>query len=101
MAAMLAWDSLRTSCPHRVGREESAEAWGIKPLLEGPKQEEGERPHDKSTLRSRSSCEKADFSNTPYASWGPLFWPFLRGSARAPTIKTVRRTAAIKGIFDN
>ena len=36
-----------------------------------------------------------------YASWGPIFWPFLRRSAHAPTIKTIRGTVAIKGIFDN
>ena len=26
-----------------------------------------------------------------YASWGPLFWPFLRSSARAPIMKAVSR----------
>ena len=31
-----------------------------------------------------------------YASWGPIVWPFL---ARAPTIKAVRGTVAIKGVF--
>ena len=36
-----------------------------------------------------------------YGSWGPIFSPFLRRSARAPTIKTIRGTMAIKGIFDN
>ena len=34
-------------------------------------------------------------------TWGPKFWPFLRSSARAPTIKVVRGTVAIKGVFDN
>ena len=32
---------------------------------------------------------------------GPIFWPFLRSPVRAPTIKAVRGTVAIKGIFDN
>ena len=36
-----------------------------------------------------------------YASWGPIFWPFLSRSARAPTMKAVRGTIAIKGVFDN
>ena len=37
-----------------------------------------------------------------YASWGLLiFWPSLRRSARALTIKAVRATVAIKGVFDN
>ena len=36
-----------------------------------------------------------------YASWGPVFWPFLRSSARAPTIKAVRGTVAMKGVLDN
>ena len=31
-----------------------------------------------------------------YASWGPIFWPLLRSSARAPTIKAVKGTVAIK-----
>ena len=35
----------------------------------------------------------------PYASWGPILWPFLRSSARDPTIKAVRGTVAIKGAF--
>ena len=35
-----------------------------------------------------------------YASWGPIFWPFLRSSAREPKIKAVRGSVAIKGIFD-
>ena len=35
------------------------------------------------------------------ASWGPIFWPFLSSPVRAPTIKAVRGTAAIRGIFDN
>ena len=38
---------------------------------------------------------------TYYASWGLIFWPFLRRSVRAPTSKAVRGTVAIKGIFDN
>ena len=37
----------------------------------------------------------------PYASWDPkLELPFFRSSARAPTIKAIRGTVAIKGIFD-
>ena len=36
-----------------------------------------------------------------YASWGPIFWPFLRSPARVPTIKGVMGTVAIKGIFGN
>ena len=36
-----------------------------------------------------------------YASWGPIFWPFLRSPARAPTIKAVRGSVAIKDIFGN
>ena len=35
------------------------------------------------------------------ASRDPFFWPLLRRSARAPTIKAVFGTAAIKGVFDN
>ena len=34
-----------------------------------------------------------------YASWGPIFWPFLRRTARALTIKAVRGTVAIGGIL--
>ena len=33
-----------------------------------------------------------------YASWGPIFWPFLRRSARAPKTEAVRGTVAIKGV---
>ena len=36
---------------------------------------------------------------TFYASWGPIFWPFLRSAARAPTIKAARGTVAIKAIL--
>ena len=36
-----------------------------------------------------------------YASWAPIFWPFLKSSARALTIKAVRGTVAIKGICGN
>ena len=36
-----------------------------------------------------------------YASWAPIFWPFLRSSGRAPTIKAVRGTVAGKGVFDD
>ena len=36
-----------------------------------------------------------------YARWGPIFWPFLRSSARDPTIEAARGTVAIKGVFDN
>ena len=36
-----------------------------------------------------------------YASWGPIFWPFFRRSARAPTTKIVREIVAIKRVFDN
>ena len=36
-----------------------------------------------------------------YVSWDSIFWPFHRRSARAPTIKAVRGTVAIKGIFDS
>ena len=35
------------------------------------------------------------------ASWGPILWPFRRSPARAPTIKALRETVAIYGIFDN
>ena len=34
-----------------------------------------------------------------YASWCPIFWPFLRRSARAPTIKSARGNVAIQGVF--
>ena len=34
-----------------------------------------------------------------YASWGPIFWPFLRNSARDLTIKAVRGTVAIKAFL--
>ena len=37
----------------------------------------------------------------PYASWGPIFWPFLRSSARDPTTKAARGTVAIRGTFGN
>ena len=37
-----------------------------------------------------------------YASWGPIFWPFLRSPVlRAPTIQAAKGTVAIEGIFDN
>ena len=36
-----------------------------------------------------------------YASWGPIFWPFLRSTARDTTIKAVRGAVAIRGNFDN
>ena len=36
-----------------------------------------------------------------YASWGPIFWLFFRSSAQDLTMKAVRGTAAVKGIFDN
>ena len=29
------------------------------------------------------------FAQMGYASWGPIFWPFLRSPARAPTIKPI------------
>ena len=35
-----------------------------------------------------------------HACFVPKFWPFLRRSARAPTIKTAKGTVAIKGVFD-
>ena len=38
----------------------------------------------------------ASDASIPYASPGPMFWPFLRRSARAPTNKAVRGTIAIK-----
>ena len=49
--------------------------------------------------RPTSGCQ----IDTTYASWAPTvtFWPFLRSSARHPTIRAVRGTVAIKGIFDN
>ena len=37
----------------------------------------------------------------PYASCGPILWPFLRSSARDMTIEAVRGTIAIKGIRGN
>ena len=36
-----------------------------------------------------------------YASWGPIFWSFLRSSERDPTTKAVRGTVAVKGVFDS
>ena len=41
------------------------------------------------------------FKHIAYAPWGPILWPFLRSSARAPTINAVRGTVAIKGVLDN
>ena len=31
-----------------------------------------------------------------YASWGPIFWPFLRSPARGPTIKAVKGTVFVQ-----
>ena len=45
--------------------------------------------------------DRISLGNMPSASWGPTFWPSLRSSARDTTIKAIRGTVAIKGIFDN
>ena len=50
-------------------------------------------------LFSLCSCSSGALQN--YMSWGPLFWPFLRSPARAPTIKAMWGTVAIQGVFDN
>ena len=52
-------------------------------------------------IRLKSSMKSTPLKVNPYASWGPMFWPFLRSPARAPTIRAVRATVAIKNIFDN
>ena len=36
-----------------------------------------------------------------YASWGPIVRPCPRSFARDPTIKAIRGTVAIEGVFDN
>ena len=41
------------------------------------------------------------FRSLTWSSLCPIFWPFLRSPAQAWTIKAVRGTVAIKGIFHN
>ena len=62
----------------------------------------GTRPNQILGL-GRSSVRSKDksFICIYYVSWGPIFWPFLRSPTRAPTVKAVRGTVAVKGIFDN
>ena len=62
-----------------------------RPLLQIPEVETWVLPSQQEKIHTRIL----------YASWGPILWPSLRSSARAPTIKAVRRTVAIKGVFNN
>ena len=45
--------------------------------------------------------KNAKRTNGTHFTWGSICWPFLRSAARAPTIKAVRGTVAITGVFDN
>ena len=54
-----------------------------------------------STKLIQTEKRRRQFSSIIYASWGPEFWPFLRSSARALTIKAVRGAVATNGVFDN